>query len=65
MKETIRKHKPMILMELHKSVLGVENVKKFLTEIKNDGYKLQNYIDRAIDEPTLAKDEHIENHCID
>lgn len=61
MKETIRKYKPILLMELHKSVIGVEDVKKFLTEIKNDGYKLQHYIDRAIDEPTLAKDDYIEN----
>jgi len=65
MKETIKKYKPILLMEVHKSVIGIKNIKKFLIEIKNDGYKLQHYIDRAIDEPTLAKEEYIENINMD
>jgi len=65
MQETIRKYKPILLMEFHKSIMGIENAKKFLTEIKNDGYQLQHYIDRAVDEPTLANDEYIENITID
>jgi len=65
MQQTIRKYKPILLMELHKYALGIENLKKFLTLIKNDGYELQYYIDRALDEPILAKDEYIEKMNID
>lgn len=60
MHETIRKFKPLIIMEFHKSVLGKEKAKKLLYEIKNDGYKLHYYVDRALDEPIMAKEEFIQ-----
>ncbi len=59
MRETIKKHRPTLLMEFHKSNMGIEQSKQFLKELENDGYCLQYYIDRALDEALLAKDEFI------
>jgi len=63
MKESIKKFKPILLIEFHAIKLG-ENLKKFLIELQNDGYESQNYIPRPIDNQYLANEKFVKHFTI-
>ena len=44
MQETIKKYKPMLCFELHKSFLGLEKTLEFLKILQNDGYEIKYYV---------------------
>ena len=54
MKNTIKKSKPIIQIEVHKSIMGAETTKKWLIELKNEGYELKSYIPRELDAPLIG-----------
>ena len=63
MKESIKKFKPILLIEFHAKKLG-ENLKKFLIELQNDGYESQNYIPRPLDNQYLANEKFVKHFTI-
>jgi len=63
MKESIKKFKPMLLIEFHVKQLG-DDLKKFLNELKNDGYESQYYIPRPLDNQHLDDEKFIEHLTI-
>jgi len=63
MKESIKKFKPMLLIEFHVKQLG-NDLKKFLNELKNDGYESQYYIPRPLDNQHLDDEKFIEHLTI-
>ena len=54
MKNTIKKSKPIIQIEVHKSIMGIETTKKWLDELKHEGYELKSYIARELDIPFIG-----------
>jgi len=65
MHKTIEKFKPALFIEFHLSVLGTEKTKKFLSELKNDGYETNYYTPRLLDNHFLADKKYIQNYSID
>ncbi len=66
MKQTIKKFKPSILMEVHNSYLGTKKTIEFLTKLKQDGYDAQYYISRNVDVSFIGNvDEDVKNYSID
>ena len=53
-KNSVKKFKPLIQMEIHKMYLGSEKTKKFLKELKEDGYDVLYYIPREMDFPLVG-----------
>ena len=49
MKKYYNKSKPIIQIEVHKSIMGIETTKKWLNELKHEGYELKSYIPRELD----------------
>ena len=64
MKNTLKKSKPIIQIELHKSIMGVETTKKLLEELKNEGYELKSYVPREIDTPMIGSMNDVKNYSI-
>ena len=64
MKDTIKRSKPIIQIELHKSIMGTETTKKLLEELKNEGYELKSYIPREIDIPIIGSMSDVKNYTI-
>ena len=54
MKNIITKSKPIIQIEVHKSIMGIETTKKWLNELKHEGYELKSYIPRELDIPFIG-----------
>ena len=44
MRETIKKYKPMLCFEFHKTFLGLEKTLEFLKILQNDGYEIKYYV---------------------
>ena len=44
MRETIKKHKPMLCFEFHRTFLGLEKTLEFLKILENDGYEIKYYV---------------------
>ena len=44
MQETIKKYKPMLCFEFHKTFLGLEKTLEFLKILQNDGYEIKYYV---------------------
>jgi len=65
MKKTIEKFKPSLLIEFHLNILGKSKTKKFLSELKNDGYETNYYTPRLLDNHFLADKKYIQNYSID
>ena len=59
-KNTIRKFKPMIQIEIHTEILGPKNLKKVLSDLKNFEYEIKYYVPREIDFPILGSDKDIQ-----
>ena len=54
MSKTIEKFHPIIQIEVHKSIMGIETTKKWLDELKHEGYELKSYIARELDIPFIG-----------
>lgn len=65
MKNTVSIFRPMLLIEVHKIYLGVEGTKKFLLELKNDGYEINYYIPREMDVPLMGSMKDVQKISID
>ena len=44
MRETIKKYRPMLCFEFHKTFLGLEKTLEFLKILQNDGYEIKYYV---------------------
>jgi len=64
-KETIKKFKPMIQMELHPGHLGPENTKKLLEYLKSEGYEFSTFMIGYLDTPLVGTKRDIKNYKID
>ena len=64
MKNTIKQSKPIIQIEIHKSIMGVETTKKLLEELKNEGYELKSYVPREIDTPIIGSMSDVKNYTL-
>jgi len=64
MKKTIDKFKPSLLIEFHLNLLGKSKLKKFLYELKNDGYETNYYTPRLVDNHYLADKKYIRNYSL-
>ena len=61
MKSTVRKFKPMLLIEVHRTYLGIEGTRNLLRDLRdNDGYESLYYIQRWIDFPIIASTKYIQ-----
>ncbi len=57
MKNTIKKFKPKLLIEVHGNLMGIDKTIKFLNKIEEDGYDLKYYTPRKLDKPWIANKE--------
>jgi len=64
-RNSIKKFKPMIHMEIHKMYLGSEKTKKFLNDLKEDGYEVMYYIPREMDFPLVGNMRDVKKFKID
>jgi len=64
MHETIKKFKPMISMELHRSILGSEGTIRLLKLLRNDGYEIKYYIPRHLDYAIIGKMKDVKSFSI-
>jgi len=53
-KQTIKKFKPMIQIEVHPDYLGKNNTRKFLEFLRDEGYDIKYYIRGEFDTPIVA-----------
>ena len=65
MKESLSKFKPKIHIEVHKNILGKENVKKFFQVFKELGYESKYYIPRDLDTPLIGTLNDVKNYTLD
>lgn len=65
MKETLKKSKPLIYIEVHKSIMGVEKTKKWFELLKSFGYESKYYIPRELDTPMIGSLNDVKNYSID
>jgi FkbM family methyltransferase len=64
MKSTIRKYKPMLLIEFHRNYLGIDGTKHLLQELRDDGYDSVYYIPRWMDNPIIASQSYVQRISI-
>jgi len=65
MKETLKKSKPLIYIEVHKSIMGVEKTKKWFELLKSFGYEAKYYIPRELDTPMIGSLNDVKSYSID
>jgi len=65
MEKTIEKSKPMFQIEVHSTLMGSDNTKKFLKEFQNAGYETKYYIPRDIDLPIIGSMKDVKKYSID
>lgn len=63
-KETLRKFKPTLMIEIHKMYLGKERTKKILNELYELGYEIKHYFPRIFDTPIIADMKDIKKSSI-
>ena len=63
--KTIEKSKPMFQIEIHSTLMGLDNTKKFLKEFQNAGYETKYYIPRDIDLPIIGSMRDVKQYSID
>jgi len=64
MRETIKKFKPMISMEVHRSILGSEGTIKLLKLLQDDGYEIKSYINKHLDYAIIGKMKDVKSYSI-
>jgi FkbM family methyltransferase len=65
MKVTLKKFRPLLLIEIHLVILGHEKTNTLIKKFKTDGYESKYYISREMDFSIVAKEEYIETVSID
>lgn len=65
MKQTLQNSKPIIQIEVHRSIMGNETTKKWFLMLKNLGYHVKYYIPREIDTPIIGTINDVKNYDID
>jgi len=65
MRQTIRKFKPLLCLEIHSFILGLEGTTRLLKDLQNDGYEIKYYVPRCLDMPWIGKMRHVKNFSID
>jgi len=65
LKNILKKSKPIIHMEVHVNILGKENTKKFLLDLKDFDYDIVHYIPRDIDIPMIGTLNDVKNYNIE
>ncbi len=65
MKDTIKKFKPILQIEVHPMYLGNEKTKEFLQHLKSNGYDVLYYIAREMDLSLICEDSDIKHPSID
>lgn len=64
MKDTIKKFKPMIQMEVHTSLLGNEKTKKLLEWFMSENYEVVYYIIRQLDCPMVGDIKDVKKYSL-
>lgn len=64
MKKTIEKSKPIIQIEVHKSIMGKDTTRQWFAMIKNAGYEVMYYIPREIDTPIIGTLNDVKHYSI-
>ena len=64
MKNTIEKFKPMFQIEVHTTLLGKEETRKFLKTFQNHGYEAKYYVPRDIDLPIIGTNNDVKHYTI-
>ncbi len=59
MEETLRRFKPLLQIEVHLFILGIEPTKNLLNFFKNLGYVISYYIPREMDVPMIGNSKDI------
>jgi len=65
MENTIKKFKPIIQIEVHKSHMGKEKTKKFFEFFKKNNYQTKSFHHRALDLPMIGTSKDIKSFTID
>jgi len=65
MKKTLQNLKPIIQIEVHRSIMGKDITKKWFEILKNYGYQVKYYIPREIDTPLIGTINDVKNYNID
>ena len=65
MRQTLKKFKPLLVFELHRSILGLDGTLQLLNGLKSDGYDIKYYIPKALDNPLIAKTSSVKRFNID
>jgi FkbM family methyltransferase len=61
---TIEKFRPVIFIEVHKSILGLKATVDFLRSLQNLGYDIKYYIPRELDHPLIGNMKDIQKLSI-
>jgi len=64
MRETIKKFKPMISMEVHRSILGSKDTIRLLKLLQDDGYEIKFYIHKHLDYAIIGKMKDVKDYSI-
>jgi len=64
MQNTIRNSRPIIQIEVHKSIMGMDKTRNFLQGLKDNGYEVKAYIPREIDTPMIGTAKDIKNYSM-
>jgi FkbM family methyltransferase len=59
MEETLRRFKPLLQIEVHLFILGIESTRNLLNFFKNLGYNISYYIPREMDVPIIGNSKDI------
>ena len=65
LKKTLEQSKPIIQIEVHRSIMGNDTTKKWFEMLKNMGYEVKYYIPREIDTPIIGTVNDVKNYNID
>jgi hypothetical protein len=61
LKTTIKKFKPLLLIEIHPYLMGVKRTTDLLRQFRRDGYECKYYISRSVDVAKLGIERYIED----
>lgn len=63
-KETLKKFKPMLMIEVHKMYLGRQKTQEFLKELSELGYEIKYFYPRIFDSPIIGNKKDIKKLSI-
>jgi FkbM family methyltransferase len=65
MQETLNQHKPIIHIEVHKSIMGDETTKKWFKMMQKFGYEVKYYVPREIDTPMIGTINDVKSYTLE